>query len=142
MYHYRKTRKNYAKHNQADKRQGGCSFCQNIADERIVDSNKTMNVTPNRVSYDVFEGRRVLDHLMIIPKRHVETLKDFTNQEKIDMMDIAGEYETKGYNVYARGVGSITRSVKHQHTHLIKVQNKTKAKFLIHLQKPYILINK
>ena len=101
-----------------------------------------MDLVPNRVSYDVFEGRRVLDHLLIIPKRHLETLKDFTKEEKLDMMDIASEYEAKGYNVYARGVGSLTRSVKHQHTHLIKIKNNKPAKFILYIRRPYLLINR
>lgn len=101
-----------------------------------------MNVIPNRVFYDIFEGRRVIDHLMITPKRHVETLKDFTKEEKVEMMDIAGEYEAKGYNVYARGMGSITRSVKHQHTHLLKIDNDRKAKLYLYIGKPYLVIHK
>lgn len=99
-----------------------------------------MYVVPNRTKYDVFEGRRVLDHLMIIPVRHSETLADLTDKEKVDMMTIIGEYETKGYNVYARGVGSVSRSVTHQHTHLIKLEEKP-MKYFVHLKKPYILFN-
>ena len=141
MYHYRKTRQHYKKLNKADKEKDGCPFCRDLSGE-IVAESATMVVIPNRVSYDFFEGRSVLDHLMIIPKRHAESIHDFTEQEKLDMMDFAGEYETRGYNVYARGAGSITRSVKHQHTHLIKVDDTKRAKFIFHLQKPYILINK
>lgn len=141
MYHFRKTRKRYNKHNKADKNQGGCTFC-NDDDERAIKSAKTMLVAPNRVKYDIFEGREVLDHLLIIPKRHVESLNDFTKEEKLEMMDIAGEYEAKGYNVYARGVGSSTRSVKHQHTHLIKIRNDKKPKIYLVIGKPYFLFHK
>jgi diadenosine tetraphosphate (Ap4A) HIT family hydrolase len=143
MYHYRKTRKKYTQHNKADKQKGdSCTFCNNLANEQIISSNDTMRVVFNRVSYDIFEGRQVLDHLMIVPKRHVESLKDFTDQEKLDMMTLAGEYEAKGYNVYARGVGSITRSVKHQHTHLIRIKNNARTKLIFYLKKPHILINR
>jgi diadenosine tetraphosphate (Ap4A) HIT family hydrolase len=88
----------------------------------------------------MFEGRRVVDHLMVIPKRHVETVAEFSDQEKIDQMTVIGEYEAKGYNVYARGVGSVTRSVRHQHTHLIKLIDK-RSKAVIYLKKPYVLID-
>lgn len=141
MYHFRKTRHHYKTHNQADKREGGCTFCNGLA-ERVIKDTKTMVVVPNRVAYDVFEGRRVIDHLMIIPKRHVETLKEFTEEEKLDMMNLAAEYETEGYNVYARGVGSITRSVRHQHTHLIKIKNNRKARIYLYMSRPYLLIHK
>jgi len=143
MYHYRKTYKKYAQKNKDDKQKGTlCTFCHNITHEQKAESNDTMQVVFNRVSYDVFEGRAVLDHLMIVPKRHVESLNDFTDQEKLDLMSLAGEYEAKGYNVYARGMGSITRSVKHQHTHLIKIKNGAKAKLIFYLQKPHFLINR
>ncbi|HSW92064.1 MAG TPA: HIT domain-containing protein [Candidatus Saccharimonadales bacterium] len=141
MHHYRKTIKSYASHNEEDKVSSGCTFCKEVGGKRITYENETMYLMANRVSYDMFEGRRVLDHLMVIPKRHVETLADFTDQEKIDQMTIAGEYESKGYNVYARGAGSISRTVKHQHTHLIKLLNK-KSQFFFFMQKPYVLIDK
>jgi len=140
MYHFRKTRKHYTKLNKADKHLDGCTFCTGLS-VNIIAESETMVVVPNRVSYDVFEGRRVLEHLMIIPKRHVESIHHFTKQEKMDMVDFAGEYEAIGYNVYARGAGSVTRSVNHQHTHLIKLDNK-KRKLIFYLRKPYILINK
>ncbi len=57
------------------------------------------------------------------------------------MMTLIGKYEAKGYNVYARGIGSISRSVAHQHTHLIKLVEK-RAKIYVHVQKPYIVLNK
>jgi ATP adenylyltransferase len=140
MEHYRKTRKNYAKHNSADKMRTVCTFCNEDNKSRIIEENDTMFVVANRVSYDMFEGRKVIDHLMVIPKRHVETVMEFTDQEKLDQMNIAGEYEAKGYNVYARGVGSVTRSVKHQHTHLIKLVDK-KSKLVIYSRKPHFLID-
>jgi len=141
MYHFRKTHKNYRRHRKADEHKGDCPFCDTL-DERIVKSTKTMNVIPNRVFYDIFEGRKVLDHLMIVPKRHIETLKDFTDKEKVEMMTLAGEYESQGYNVYARGVGSLTRSVKHQHTHLIKITNERMPRMYVYIRKPYLLIHK
>jgi hypothetical protein len=140
MYHYRKTRKTYEHHNRSNKT-GACPFplC-NVADtlQPILFENSTMYVIPNRVSYDLFEGREVLDHVMIIPKRHIESMKDFTKSEKVDAMTIAGEYEARGYNVYARGVGAITRSVRHQHTHLIKLTSR-KPKAYFFLTKPHFL---
>jgi len=141
MHHYRKTLKQYSAFNAKDATIAACGLCREGSGERIIRQNDTMFVIPNRVSYDMFEGRRVKDHLMVIPKRHVETLADFTDQEKIDQMTIASAYEAQGYNVYARGVGSISRSVKHQHTHLIKLVDK-KPRFIVFSEKPHILIDK
>jgi diadenosine tetraphosphate (Ap4A) HIT family hydrolase len=91
----------------------------------------------------MFEGQRVEDHLMVIPKRHAETVGEFTDREILDQMKIAGKYEMNGYDIYARGVGNISRTVKHQHTHLIKGDNKSKwPRFLLFIDKPYTLISK
>ena len=90
MYHYRKTRHKYAKLNSGDKKSTACTFCNEVAiGTNITAENETMFLIPNRVSYDVFEGRGVTEHYMVIPKRHVETVVDFTDQEKIDQMTIA-----------------------------------------------------
>jgi hypothetical protein len=39
-------------------------------------------------------------------------------------MNVVAEYERQSYSIYAREVGFIKRSVRYQHTHLIKVTNK------------------
>src|SRR5690606_28572825 len=98
--HYRKTHHTYRRHNAADKKsEGSCPFpsCQGRNGQMILRENDTMYVIANRVPYDMFEGRRVEDHLMVIPKRHVETIADFTDQEMIDQMTIIGEYESQRY---------------------------------------------
>ena len=142
MLHYAKTRRKYARHNKSDRAKNLCAFCgdENLQ-SRLVEKTDTMLVIPNRVSYDIFEGLRVEDHLMILPIRHTENIADFSDQEKHDMIDLLGKYELLGYSIYARGVGSINRSVKHQHTHLIKLAN-TLPKFSLYMRKPYVLIHK
>lgn len=143
MYHFRSTRRTYDKLNKRDKRStADCAFplCGGDTSQPITKENETMYLVRNRITYDIFEGRRVLDHKMVIPKRHIESITDFTNQEKIDHMDLLGEYEKQGYNVYARGTGSVTRSVKHQHTHLIKLSDKL-PKGTLYIRKPYFLMH-
>lgn len=141
MHHYRKTRKAYAMYNAGDRAASGCTFCKEVGQPKVLRENPTMFIIPNRVAYDMFEDLRVLDHLMVIPKRHVESLQNFTDEEKLDHMAIVGEYEAQGYSVYSRGVGQVNRSVKHQHTHLLKLDNK-KPKFVLYAAKPHILIKK
>jgi diadenosine tetraphosphate (Ap4A) HIT family hydrolase len=98
-----------------------------------------MRLVVIRTKYDIFEGRPVEDHLMIVPKRHIEAMSDMTDHEALDMIRLIGDYEARGYNIYARGVGSVSRSVAHQHTHLIKLKEK-QTKLLFYLKKPYHLI--
>jgi diadenosine tetraphosphate (Ap4A) HIT family hydrolase len=77
---------------------------------------------------------------MVIPKKHRRGFGDFTPEERNDAMLLIGQYETMGYNVYARGVDSPSRSVEHQHTHLIKLYDKP-SKLVIYSEKPYVLID-
>lgn len=140
MHHYRKTIKRYYALNEGDKAADGCTFCREVGGPKVLYETATMFIIPNRVKYDMFEGRRVVDHLMVIPKRHLGSIDDFTDQEKLDKMTIAGEYETKGYNIYARGKGSVSRSVEHQHTHLIKLSDK-KPSVIVFAEKPRILFD-
>lgn len=140
MYHYRKTRRMYARHNSGDKLLTTCTFCNEYEKaSNITEEGKTMFVIPNRISYDLFEGRKVTGHLMIIPKRHVESFEDFTDQEALELIRMSAKYEADGYNVYARGVGNISRSVLHQHTHLIKTDDK-RTRAIFYIRKPHFLI--
>lgn len=142
MYHYRKTNLSYRKLSGVDRRRGLCPFCNNESGiDKAIYSNDLIYVIPNRTKYDIFEGREVTEHYMIIPRRHVETMDELSDDERLAIMKVASDYEKQGFNVYARGVGSITRSVKHQHTHLIKITNKP-TKLYLYLKKPYFVVHK
>ncbi|NBW29463.1 hypothetical protein EBR37_03720 [bacterium] len=137
MNHYRKTFKKY----KARKNDSSCPFCDENTYSRIIVENKYSYIVPNQTKYDLWELHDVQDHLLLIPKRHVESLKQLDKNEKIEIIEQIAIYEEKGYSVYARGVGFIRRSVKHQHTHLIKSSNK-EAKIALFIDKPYLLLKK
>ena len=138
MYHSRKTRKTYDSRLRTDG--AACSLCV-ISDmeSQKIDETALFYVIKNRTKYDYWELSNVDDHLMVVPKRHVEGLAGFTDTEKLDYMKILATYETKGFNVYARRLGNPRRSVQHQHTHLIKDDGK-EAIFTAYLRKPYGVI--
>jgi diadenosine tetraphosphate (Ap4A) HIT family hydrolase len=140
MHHYRKTVATYTNLNANDAKHTSCHFCRIAGNEPLIAENKTMMVVKNRVSYDIFEDRKVIDHLLVIPKNHHDSINTFSNDERLDAMKIMGEYEALGYSVYARGMGSATRSVKHQHTHLIKLVEKP-SRLIIYARKPYVLFD-
>lgn len=142
MHHLRKTRLKYTKLRSADGQKSECTFCSDpTIPKRTIKQTKTMRLVHIRTKYDVFEGRKVLDHLMIVPKRHTVRISDFTDAEKVDLLTLAGEYEPDGYDTYARGVGNADRSVAHQHTHLIKTVGK-RANFFFFIKKPHFLIHR
>lgn len=135
MFHYRKTHKHY----RSFPRPAVCSFCDDDIAARAVRQTEHALVIPNRVSYDVWEMRDVVDHLMIVPRLHVENLAALSDAAKLDVMQLIGEYEQKGYNIYARATTSTVRSVPHQHTHLIKTGHKH-ARATLTVAKPYMLV--
>ena len=134
MHHFRKTMRLYRK----NLRQTGCPFCNKNVTSTHVEDLSNFFIIPNKPSYDVWELHRVAEHLLLIPKRHIEQISDFTDTERTQMAKTIARYEAKGYSIYARGVKSPRRSVPHQHTHLIKIDG-PQARFSIFLKKPYLL---
>lgn len=143
MYRSRKQHKNYRPDTLKKSLQTGleaCPFC-NYGDREVIYSTELFNVFNNNFAYQFWEFMTVIDHLMIVPKRHVESISELNNKERLDMMEIIGRYESNGYNVYAREKNSSMKSVPHQHTHLIKTDNR-RARVAFFLKKPYILVKK
>ena len=139
MYRTRKTTKAYdheRKHSPHHKTDG-CAFCAPEA-IKILKTGKTMRLVRNKFPYEYWEHINVVDHLMVVPIRHVESISDFTAEEKIEAMDLFGTYEAMGYNVYGRAKENIIKTIPHQHTHLIKISG-TRAKLALFVSKPYIL---
>lgn len=141
MNHFNKTVKSYHRLLRDDEKTNGCHFCVIGQNEAVLDSNDTMLIVRNRTAYDMFEGFRVLDHLLIIPKQHRLALADFTEGEVSDYVQLLAAYESKSYSVYSRGVGSVSRSVAHLHTHLIQLSDKA-VDTVVYNRKPYLLIAK
>jgi ATP adenylyltransferase len=134
MHHYRKTVKKYHR-----RRVQHCPFCDSATLAKAIKETPHSYIVPNLTQYDLWEMHDVTDHLLVIPKRHVKSLQELNKQERLDIVDLASDYEAEGYNVYARGVAFATRSVEHQHTHLIKAANK-KPRMAFYLRKPYVVI--
>jgi diadenosine tetraphosphate (Ap4A) HIT family hydrolase len=119
----------------------GCPFCDPAEiDYRLREETKFSFVIPNLPTYEVWEQHKVLDHLMVIPKRHVARLTELTDEELLDVSRIMAKYEADGYSVYARADNSPRRTVSHQHTHLIKIDPKA-PKVHLYLEKPYLMVN-
>lgn len=133
--HYRKTMQAY----KARQKAKGCPFCNANTVAKAIYENEDLYIVPNLTKYDLWELHDVTDHLLIIPMRHVKTLSELSQKERMAIIDACAKYEAEGYSVYARGNGFVKRSVEHQHTHLIKTTNKV-PRLTFFLQKPYCLI--
>ena len=118
----------------------GCVFCaiQKGADQYL-EETEYFKVIKNNFPYSLWDGQTVVDHLMIIPKKHTDNLKTMESSEKIEYVDLLEKYEKKGYNAYLRAPVSVIKTVIHQHTHLIKTEGGPK-KLVLHMRKPYIRV--
>lgn len=136
-YQYRKTHKKYRSYPKPVE----CDFCKidQTKDVAVLETEYAY-VIPNRIFYDIWELHNVTDHLLVLPKRHVHSLSELTDEEKLDIMKILSMYEGKEYNVYARAKASVRRSVFHQHTHLIKIDNTHQPHASFFVRKPWLLI--
>jgi ATP adenylyltransferase len=134
-YHSNKSRRRYNGFPKHD----GCDFCQPETNSAgIVEESEYCYVIKNRSFYTQWEMSKVIDHLMVIPKRHVLSLSHLKTEEMTDIMTVIARYEGDHYDVFARSPGSKTRSVPHQHTHLIKTDHKP-ARGMFSWRRPYIL---
>lgn len=139
MYaHYRKTRKKYTTGKNKDASLD-CTYCQNITPDQLVRETEYCVLFRNRLPYDLWEYHPVVSHLLIIPKRHVHSLGELTDAERLDLFALCAEHETQGYSIYARATDNPRRSVKHQHTHLIKIAPEV-VRGGMYLKKPFINI--
>lgn len=116
-----------------------CSFTKN--QEHIIEESPYFWVVKNIFPYDVWDSSGVSDHLMLIPKRHVDSLAHFKPTEQQEFTHLLGKYEEQGYSVYARAPSNGLKSIAHQHTHLIAVDSKVK-RVILFIRKPHLLFTK
>lgn len=142
MYRTRKTNNKYHPEQAIKKHAKGiahCPFCNNQVE--IVENAKYFLVVKNGFPYDFWEFMNVLDHLMVIPKRHILSIAELNDKERSEWVSLVADYESHGYNIYLREKENTTKSVPHQHTHLIKTSNK-KASFYVYSRRPYLAFKK
>jgi ATP adenylyltransferase len=132
--HTERAYKHYRKHKE-DK----CDFCHFSADspEVIAEYPLFWHVV-NKFGYAVWDGCRVVEHSMIVPKRHVVSLSEFTPEEALEYFALTSEFEGDGNSLYSRSDKQVTKSVPHQHTHIIRLDGK-KLKSLVYNHSPHIL---
>lgn len=99
-----------------------CPFCEITIDhEQYINETDHFWIVKNKFPYQEWEGQSVISHLMIVPKAHLLSLKFLSESQSKEFILLMADYEHIGYNVYARTASSKTRSISHQHTHLIQL---------------------
>ena len=130
--------KAYKKHQkEVEPPENGCVFCNmDSSATQYIGQTKHFKIIQNIFPYSLWDSQTVLDHMLVVPIKHTDTLADITPEEAQDFVKLISKYESDGYSVWARPPGSITKSLMHQHTHLIKLSGKS-IRFLLYFRKPY-----
>lgn len=96
-----------------------CLFC-NVDWKTMIYDNDTF--------YSKLDGFPVTKgHSLIIPKRHINSLEELTEQEKVELFDILketkaflnGRYNPDGFNVGINMGEAAGQTIMHLHIHLI-----------------------
>lgn len=127
----------YHKHLKKLAKRPDCVLCAIAPNSpQFVSQTKHFMVARNTFPYSLWDEHSVVDHLMLIPRAHTDTLSSLPPSAAQEFFDIIRHYEQRGYNVFARAPGQGTKSVAHQHTHLIK-SGKKRKRFMAASRKPY-----
>lgn len=138
----RKSELAYRKQLKERKKVKDCIFCSIVPGHpEFIEEGKYFRVIITKFPYNFWDEQDVVDQVMLIPIKHVESFKGLPVQAASEFLDYISKYEEKGFSVYARAPQSATKSQPHQHTHLIKTKGKRK-KLIIYLRKPFVLIMK
>lgn len=137
----RKQTKQYKRHQKYVEPPGdGCVFCKITSkSHQFVEQSGSFKVIRNIFPYSLWDNQPVQDHLLVIPAQHTDTLADITPKAAQEFVSLISKYESRGYSLYARPPQSVMKSLTHQHTHLIKLQDR-KIRGLLFIHKPYIRI--
>ena len=58
---------------------GVCEFCTiGKGNEQFVSETNSFKLIHNLFPYSIWDGQRVVDHLLVVPKQHIDTLQDLT----------------------------------------------------------------
>ena len=138
MNRSRKTEMAYMKY-RIENRGKDCVFCEfNDANaSQVIRTTSHFWIVKNIFPYKTWDMLPVKHHLMIVPKRHVDSLSHFTAPEMKEYTELLVEYDTAGYSAYGRASGNIAKSIAHQHTHLLKLGTRPR-RVGFYLLKPYI----
>lgn len=114
-----------------------CPFCKmKERHPQFVRQERYFKVIRNRTPYSLWDEQVVLDHLMIVPIKHTAKVSDLGGEAAEEYVRLLGEYDERGYCMFARALNASVRSVVHQHTHLMKLDGK-KRRFLFMVRKPW-----
>lgn len=116
MYRTRRSELRYIKDR---KLQNDCALC-NLPNEQIIGIHNDFLVIKNIYGYDIWDRRKVIDHLMIVSKSHASDFNGLHKKSLKEYLKLLIEYSLSGYDLFTRASQSAMKTQPHFHTHLIK----------------------
>ena len=101
-----------------------------VAEDNVIEVREHFAVVENLFGYDLWDGYGVSEHLLVVPKKFTDSISNFSSEEREEYWQILADYESRGYSIYARAPQNVRKTVKHQHTHLIKMDYSRRVRFL------------
>lgn len=132
----RKQSLSYKKYLKRPKANNHCEFCTLQASSHLVETDSFV-VIRNIFPYSLWDNQGVADHLLIVPRIHIFSAGELHQNALTELHRLIATYEREGYNIYLRSATSSAKTVGHQHTHLIKLDNKIRRLIFLS-RKPYI----
>lgn len=97
-----------------------CPLCDNMPRRSLRSDTATMWVVKNDFPYERYDGMKVAEHLMIVPRHHYDRLGQFNAEEQTEYWRLYSAYMENGYTSMTRSLTDKQRSVPgHLHTHLL-----------------------
>ena len=116
-----------------------CDFCNfNGSSDVLIKEYSLFWHVINKFGYATWDGYCVREHSMIVPKRHAVSISEFTPEESQEYIALISKFEKEGNSIYSRSDKQVTKSIPHQHTHLIQLEDK-QVRSLIYNHSPHIL---
>ena len=133
-----KTQRAYNTYRMSSKFSGGCVYCASgeIEVEKRFDH---FLLVPSKFKYEIWDDHPVTQHYLIIPRRHVMSIREFSDLEKQEYVSLLSRYETEGYSFYSRAPSDPARSVTHFHTHLLMIGPEL-VDAMLYLHKPHVVL--
>lgn len=106
-----------------------CVFCNDLEKERIIFEDELFVILSD--AYPVTKG-----HLLIIPKRHITQLIDFSDEERIRLFTLINlatnalrnVFDISGFNIGFNIGTAAGQTIKHIHCHIIpRYENKSRG---------------
>lgn len=107
--------------------EANCPFCPE-ADKTILDEDEYFLTIRATSPYAHFDAQEVVEHNLLIPRTHVESLRQLGKKALRRWLNITLAFEANtpegtGAVCYTRSPNNPSRSVRHLHTHLLTLSS-------------------